>query len=374
VTPLASAGRQLSIPYPNNGAAMSTLKVMCWNVENLFLPPPGDAPAAERFQRKLANLAAVIDQQQPDVLALQEIGPDGALQALQAALSTTLPHAAGGIADGRGIRVAFLSRYAIQQQRDIQPFPSLIKAVQTRDPIFDDADTEEDESLTQAMGRGGLEISIDVDGVAVSLLNAHFKSKLISYARRRPDVPGSRFQPRDEDERYRYAAYALYLRTGEAMTIRDRLNVLLSGGSGEPDPGQGQGREKAVVFCGDLNDEPLAATTQIIQGPSGSEIGTAGFRSGDQGDGYRLWNLAPLLNVTATGEPPLEAPFTRRFKGRGELIDHIFASHRLVNPANLPLARTVLATPELPSVGDSPSERSDDPASDHAAVVATFNL
>jgi endonuclease/exonuclease/phosphatase family metal-dependent hydrolase len=374
VTPLAGAGRQLSIPCPNNGAAMPTLKVMCWNVENLFLPPSGDAPAAEQFQRKLAALAPLIDQQQPDVLALQEIGPDGALQALQEALSTSLPHASSGIADGRGIRVAFLSRYAIQQQRDIQPFPSLIKAVQARDPIFDDADTEEDESLTQAMGRGGLEISIDVDGVAVSLLNAHFKSKLISYARRRPDVPGSRFQPRDEDERYRYAAYALYLRTGEAMTIRDRLNVLLSGGSGEPDPGQGQGREKAVVFCGDLNDEPLAATTQIIQGPSGSEIGTAGFRSGDQGDGYRLWNLAPLLNVTATGEPPLEAPFTRRFKGRGELIDHIFASHRLVNPANLPLARTVLATPELPSVGDSPSERSDDPASDHAAVVATFNL
>jgi hypothetical protein len=260
------------------------------------------------------------------VLALQEIGPDGALAVLQGALSTSLPHASSGTADGRGIRVAFLSRDAILQQRDIQPFPSLIKAVQARDPIFDDADTEEDESLTQAMVRGDLEISIDVDGVAVSLLNAHFKSKLISYARRRTDVPGSRFQPRDEDERYRYAAYALYLRTGEAMTIRDRLNALLSGGSG------------------------------------------------DQGDGYRLWNLAPLLNVTATGEPPLEAPFTRRFKGRGELIDHIFASHRLVNPANLPLARTVLATPALPSVGDTPSERSNDPASDHAAVATTFNL
>ena len=98
---------------------MTSLKEMCWNVENPFLPPPGDAPAAERFQRKLTNLAALIDQQQPDVLALQEIGPDGALQALQGALSTFLPHASSGIADGRGIRVAFLSRFAIQQQRDI---------------------------------------------------------------------------------------------------------------------------------------------------------------------------------------------------------------------------------------------------------------
>ena len=270
--------------------------------------------------------------------------------------------------------MAFLSRYVIQQQRDIQPFPALIKAVQARDPIFDDAETEDNESLSQAMGRGALEISIVVGGVEVSLLNAHFKSKLVSYASRRPDVPGSRFQPRDEDERYRYAAYALYLRTGEAMTIRDRLNALLSDGSSEANPRQGLGREKAVVFCGDLNDEPKAATTQIIQGPSGSEIGTAGFRSGDQGDGYRLWNLAPLLNRDRDGEPPLEAPYTRRFKGRGELIDHIFASHRLVNPANLPLAQTALATSELPSVGDTPSERGQDPASDHAAVVATIRL
>jgi hypothetical protein len=158
------------------------------------------------------------------------------------------------------------------------------------------------------------------------------------------------------------------------MTIRDRLNALLSGGSGEPGPRQGLGREKAIVFCGDLNDEPLAGTTQIIQGPSGSEIGTASFGSGDQGDGYRLWNLAPLLNRDGDGQPPLEAPYTRRFKGRGELIDHIFASHRLVNPANLPLARTVLATAELPSVGDTPAERNQDPASDHAVVVATFTL
>jgi len=108
--PLAGAGRQPSHPIPRKEAAMTTLKVMCWNVENLFLPPPGDAPAAEQFQRKLANLAAVIDQQQPDVLALQEIGPDGALQALQAALSTSLPHGSSGIADGRGVRVAFLPR------------------------------------------------------------------------------------------------------------------------------------------------------------------------------------------------------------------------------------------------------------------------
>lgn len=46
---------------------------MLWNVENLIFPDLD-------LSGKLAALAAVIEQQQPDVLPLQEIGPGGALQ------------------------------------------------------------------------------------------------------------------------------------------------------------------------------------------------------------------------------------------------------------------------------------------------------
>jgi hypothetical protein len=98
----------------------------------------------------------------------------------------------------------------------------------------------------------------------------------------------------------------------------------------------GLGRQRAVVFCGDLNDEPAAATTQIVAGPTGSDIdpraGSA-FQRPDADDAFRLWNLAPLL--------PTDQRFTRVFKGRGELIDHIFATHRLVNPGNLPTVQTI---------------------------------
>lgn len=39
---------------------MSSFNVICWNVENLFRPPADDEIAArDRFQRKLANPAAV---------------------------------------------------------------------------------------------------------------------------------------------------------------------------------------------------------------------------------------------------------------------------------------------------------------------------
>ena len=116
---------------------------------------------------------------------------------------------------------------------------------------------------------------------------------------------------------------------------------------------------RPVCVLGDLNDEPTAATTQLLLGPPGSEIGTPGFERRDRGDASRLWNLAPFI--------PEERRFTRRYRGRGELIDHILVSHALV--------RTVVRADtvgEPPSVGDDPELRLDEPASDHALLLAEF--
>ena len=76
------------------------------------------------------------------------------------------------------------------------------------------------------------------------------------------------------------------------------------------------------MVLGDLNDEVEAATTQILNGPTGSEIGTGGFNQPDHGDRQRLWNLAPRI--------PEAQRFSRIYRGRKELIDHIFVSHALV--------------------------------------------
>jgi hypothetical protein len=59
-------------------------------------------------------------------------------------------------------------------------------------------------------------------------------------------------------------------------------------------------------------------------------------------------------------------------KTAGELIDHIFASHRLVNPDNIPAVQIVAASP-LPSMADDPTLQTSAP-SDHAAIVATFSV
>jgi hypothetical protein len=97
--------------------------------------------------------------------------------------------------------------------------------------------------------------------------------------------PQTRFQPRDEGERARYAAYALYRRAAEAVTVRAFADHLLdgadlgsgvggAGGDGSDEGAVGAGVRRRLVVVGDLNDEPKAATTQILLGPPGSELGT----------------------------------------------------------------------------------------------------
>jgi endonuclease/exonuclease/phosphatase family metal-dependent hydrolase len=197
------------------------------------------------------------------------------------------------------------------------------------------------------LGRGALRATIRAGNRDVHVIVCHLKSKLLTF-------PEGRFVPKDEGERARFAAYALYRRTAEAATLRSHLNGLL----------QGTGANQAVLLAGDLNDDADAATTQILNGPPGSEIGTVGYDRADQGDADRMWNLAPLI--------PEDERFTRRYRGRGELIDHIFVSHHLVKRAVA--VHTLAATPQLPSITDDPRERRGEPGSDHAAVVARFDL
>jgi endonuclease/exonuclease/phosphatase family metal-dependent hydrolase len=348
---------------------VANLTVMTWNLQNLFPAGTEFGPATQQdYDAKIAALAGVIDAAEPDVLALQEVGPEEVLADLNAACSIDFDHRLAGVPDGRGIRVSLLSPRRLSNRVDITTYPQGVSPVQSRDLVFDDPATAENEALSDSLGRGVLSATVRAGGERVTVVVAHLKSKLVTYARQPGVVGGSSFAPNDEGERLRYAGYALYRRTAEAMTCRAALDAILTTDGDQPGNGPGTGRTKPVVFCGDLNDEPLAATTQIIQGPGGSAIDFrpgSGFRTGDRGDGYRMWNLYRLL-------PPDRPNHTRIYRGRGELIDHIFASHRLVNPDNIPAVEIVAATP-LPSMTDDPTPQTTAP-SDHAAVVATFHL
>jgi endonuclease/exonuclease/phosphatase family metal-dependent hydrolase len=307
--------------------------VATWNLENLFRPGTEYGPTSEEaYERKLASLAGVIDGIGPDVLAVQEVGSPEAIGDLVERLAGDWHVALSEFPDRREIRVGFVSRLPFDEMEDVHDFPGRLRPVQV-----DDAG-----ATVGVTNRGVLRVRVTVGGGAADLVTCHLKSKLLSF-------PGDRFTPRDEGERARYGAYALYQRAAEAVTVRAVADRLL-------------GDAQRVVVLGDLNDEPQAGTTQILLGPPGSEIGTEGFDRPDQGDPWRLWNLAPLI--------PEERRFTRIFRGRRELIDHLLASHALVRR----VVRADTIAQEPPSITEFPGLRRDAPGSDHRPLFAELDL
>jgi hypothetical protein len=118
---------------------------------------------------------------------------------------------------------------------------------------------------------------------------AHLSRWFVQHPRRGSARPLQRLRPLPPRRRSRHC--------------RDTATQLLAG----------QGQQRAVVMLGDLNDGPDAATTQILPGPPGSEIGTGGYEAPDQGDGARLWNLSPRIQPRRTLQPHLpRSPRTDR--------------------------------------------------------------
>jgi endonuclease/exonuclease/phosphatase family metal-dependent hydrolase len=324
-------------------------RIGTWNLENLFRPGGEFGPEEHAvYTEKLDGLARTIEQMAPDVLGVQEVGSAAALDDLVAVLGGDWHVALSAHFDQRRpIRVGFLSRHPLRILEDVGTYPPRFAPVQTGDPDQDGV-----ARTSSALGRGALAVRAELPGERrVTVVCCHLKSKLLSF----PGPGGaSRFSPRDEEERARVGGYALFRRTGEAVTVRSLVTRLLAAGDGDP-----------VVLVGDLNDEPQAATTQVLYGPPGSQLGTRGFDVADGGDPQRLWNLARLIASESER-------FTRRFEGRGELIDHVLASRALLDPLPEVQVFRQAGLPRLPSVTDDPRPRRNVPASDHAAVLARF--
>jgi endonuclease/exonuclease/phosphatase family metal-dependent hydrolase len=313
--------------------------VATWNLENFFAPGTQFGPDSQGvFDRKVELLASTIQTAGVDVLAVQEVGDPQAFDALLAALgSAWTGQLSTHFEPAHSIRVGFVSRKPVASVSEYVEIPDQLQGVPT---------TDTGEPLLK-MGRGALRIRI-VDGAAdLDLVSVHLKSKLLSF-------PGGRFSPHDEAERARYAAYALLRRAAEAAAVRYFANALLDG----------NGTTRRLAVMGDFNDGVEAATTQIVNGPPGSEIGSSGEDLPDKGDAFRLLNLAPLI--------PADRRFSRVYRGLGELIDHVFVS-RALRP-QVTSVTTVPGKDKLPSITDNATARKDAPVSDHAMVVARLDL
>ena len=317
------------------------IRIGTWNLENLFKPPNPFAPKTEEeYQAKLDALASAITRMDPHVLAVQEVGDPVALGELADRVGGIwhIETAAPETGTDHAIRVGVLSRLPLTTLGPVAAFPDQLRAIQQGDKPTEN---------TTAMGRPALHVRVHVQDTDIDLITAHFKSQLLTF-------PNDRFNPLDEGERARFGAYALYRRAAEAVTVRAAATDLLTSDD-----------EASVMVLGDLNDEVEAATTQILNGPTGSEIGTGGFNQPDHGDRQRLWNLAPRI--------PEAQRFSRIYRGRKELIDHIFVSHALVGKIAQDHVTTDAAGP-TPSIDDGPTNRRGAAGSDHRPVLASIDV
>lgn len=310
------------------------MKLMTWNVENLFRPGGKHDGVTDPalYEQKIKNLAAMIADDDPDVVALQEVGDPAALDDLLARLPrmSRKPIVSTQYDHSRPIRVAALLRRGVATS-DIEDLYKLPEHMVTGVPASDVPG-----KMIETMRRGALAFTAHIGDRSVRIIVVHLKSKLLSFST-------SRFAPKDEDERARASCYALFQRATEAAAVRVWADEWLEE-HGQP-----------LVIMGDLNDGPEAATTQILTGPPDRNL-----QRPDKGDPWRLVNLVSLR--------PDGQAFSRIYQGQRELIDHIHATVDLArdNPD------LHIDTTHIESIGDQPKTRRTAVWPDHAPLVARF--
>ena len=361
---------------------MTRFTAMTWNVENLFSPGYPISPTRnvteQEYDAKLDYLTRVIQTVKPDVVALQEIGSRSvedrqSLDDLGDRLAELLPHRAVSNhpdrrPSGGGIRVGFLSRLPILSTEDVVTYvPGELASV----PDWLD---EPPRPPIQRLSRGALRIDVETEGgTRVRLVTAHLKSKLVTYLA--GPRGGTRFDTDDEDERARGVGLGVLRRTAESVALRTYVNRSM------------QSEERGhLIVLGDLNDEPRAATTQLLLGPEDLDVTRV-----DKRDPIRLYNLLDSIPLegntwheflTEDQRKDRARWGTRVFNGRGEVIDHILVSRSLLGTAEendqgrwtVQEVRIMTESIRAESVGIDPAERVGRARPDHAPVYAAFDL
>src|SRR6266496_1952449 len=216
--------------------------VMTWNLEN-FERPAANAPEAarERYSDKLKQISELITGAGPHLVGVQEVlasHEDLAPQVFADLLAALGPGWNGHLSqqpDERGIRVGWLSTGQLTGPAGVAAYPHGVPAT-----TVDDQGT-----MITAAKRGALAVTYTRgDGLTVHALTAHLKSKLLTFPGHDPQHP--RFDTKDEGQRARFGLYALDQRAAEAATVRAWATDQL----------QGQGQQRHVLVCGDLNDTP----------------------------------------------------------------------------------------------------------------------
>jgi endonuclease/exonuclease/phosphatase family metal-dependent hydrolase len=311
------------------------LRLVTFNCQDLYLPqgalstPPVDAAAAgvrrptvREFERRIDALAELLLDANGDVLALQEVGDEGALDALLRAVGdSSYPHRVLGIPDVRGIRPALVSRAPFLTAEVLAPSALSL-------PVFVDGDPAPwPERL--ALRRGVIRAVVPWAAVGpVHVITAHFKSRL---PMRRKSASGVELPAETALDHAEGLFRSMLWRSAEALFVRRLADELFSGD-----------RHARLCVCGDFNDEPSSPTLRMLVG---------------RGDG-RL--------IDATEDIPPSERVSLSHGGIAMQLDHA-----LVSPA---LADHVAAVRFLGTLTDDGcvAPRSRVVASDHRPLAVEF--
>jgi endonuclease/exonuclease/phosphatase family metal-dependent hydrolase len=217
--------------------------VATFNLKDFF-PEPRDA-----FEAKVAWTADMLRRVDADVVAMQEVGPPEAIDALVARLGGVYGERVLGSADARGIRCALLSRVRVVRSAvhasDALPFPRFVAG--------DPAPFGERLPLR----RGVVHARVDAGALGeVDVFVAHFKSRRAVPLR---DADGNALWGETSLARAESDVRSMVWRSAEALFVRSLVDDAVAAEA-----------EAKIVVAGDLNDVAGSTTLAVVQGRADS--------------------------------------------------------------------------------------------------------
>ena len=283
----------------------TTLTVATCNAFNLALPNrpfySHQAPYSQHeYERKIDWLGGRLNALGADVMVVQEVWDEGALQAAVSRsgmrhMQVRVPGAeTAGQAQGTPL-VGIVSRLPIESLRTVAELPQAVQIV-----------LPGGETLTH-FSRPVVVAQVRMKhGLAVNVVGVHPKSKRPKFL---TSPEGEHLEDRQDPSVIALAQLrAMMVRGAEAVGIRQILVDLL------------QHNDAPLVLMGDLNDRPHAVSTQMMAFTNEIE-----FKK-------RLRDVALFNAWEVQGEAALkrDVAYSHIHQGWPELLDHIFVSEEFV--------------------------------------------
>lgn len=326
---------------------MAEFRISTFNVENLDETPPGARPSlAERvalMRPQVARLRADVacfqevhgqerDGQPRSLLALTELLHG---TSLEGATMTSTRTQGGEVFDERNlVVVSHLPVLAVEQLRNDLVAPLAYRRLTAVPPDQD--------AVVVALERPILHVELQLpDGTSLHVVDVHWKSKLPT------DIPGQRvdsFTWRTADGWAEGSFLSSMKRMSQALETRRLVDAIL-----DDDPAA------RVVVAGDFNAAPDEVSVLAVRGTV-EDTGNP--------------DLVARVLVPIEHTIPEPARFTLYHQGRGQMLDHMLVTRNLLEfYRGSEIHNEVLHDESAAFAVDRKF-----PESDHAPVVATFDL